>query len=264
MSLMYCILRYNMAVITRSLITPPSTSPALGLYPNEIPEDPPDITNQDSSSSCGAPQNQESIMREIPPEHRDLVNFGEYDLVRRVVKGDGGCFYRSLQVLLDGSEEGWQHLRRDVHQYIISNFDFFSNFAEWPLQIRQVVAGKVEKQTISKEEYTPFLESQGSLYSYTDSDLDVNAAAHFLGREIQVYSTAFGWSVHSPGNGKRITQSRGKRADGRPLRVYLQDDVHFDALVDRDGFEPSSAEFQGARVDQGYTNIPIREEKGRG
>jgi hypothetical protein len=113
------------------------------------------------------------------------------------MRGDGACLYRSVTQFYLSDQNLFSIIRSRVHQLIVKCWDqFFCSKYTFPLNL-SIGSGAGEAREIeckTAEQYLNFLQSTESLYSWSESDVDLVAIASFMNRAVWIFNFREGFS----------------------------------------------------------------------
>ena len=181
-----------------------------------------------------------NLCRDIPQDHRDHLNLDDNKVIRRIL-GNGTCLYGCASYFLNGSEnvEMTKDLRRRAHKFLKNSWADLDGHADLLFPTELMIAGEVEKVSISSvAEWLGFLQTEKSLFAYTEFEVETQSLANFLNITIEVFnfSSAYQYlTTYTP------TPEIAVRSPFRDLLgsssssmiVYHEIDSHFEIIVNR-------------------------------
>ena len=176
--------------------------------------------------------------KEVPNKFKENVYV---DAMIKTMPADGACLYNCCAEWLLGSHTMMKPLRREAHQFILTHFDFYRQFISLPF--KETVGVGEYARTINihtYEEMMTFLNSEDSMYCYSNSSLDLNNIATLFNIKIAVFvyssdgSIVPRWDWILPNQDLLYFSPRFDPArEPQELWLYNNDNIHYDLLVPR-------------------------------
>ena len=116
--------------------------------------------------------------REIPARHMSDFTAG---CVIKTIKGSGGCLYGSVAYKILNDQDLFKDLRRQAQQFLLRVWDLMNidGFMTFPMYV--TVPGQPDSLKLnSVEDYKSFINTEKSLTSYAESNIEVQNLANFL------------------------------------------------------------------------------------
>ena len=159
-------------------------------------------------------------------------------MIRKII-GDGSCLFGCASYFLNEVEDKGKvkDLRRQAHKFLT---DTWSDLDQdelhdllFPHEV--IVAGQVSKVTLdSVSDWLRFLQTEQSLYTYTEFEVETQSLANYMNTTIKVlhfnssveymntYTPNQDIAIHSPFSGSNKT-----------MQLYHEIDSHFQLIVQR-------------------------------
>ena len=183
-----------------------------------------------------------NLYRQIPQAHRDHLNLDNDKVIRRIL-GNGTCLYGCASYFINGSEnlEKTMDLRRRAHKFLKDTWaDLDGNFANLFFPHEFVIAGKVAKVSVGNAaEWLQFLQTENSLFAYTEFEIETQNLANFLDITITTfnYCSTFKYTATytpTPEIARRSPYDLlGSPSKNSMMIVYHEIDSHFELIVNR-------------------------------
>ena len=178
-----------------------------------------------------------NLYKEIPQKHRSY--FGENQMIRKII-GDGSCLYGSASYFLNKVEdrETMKDLRRRAHKFLKDTWaDLDENQVHANLFPQDfIVAGEVSKVTLdSVSDWLRFLQTEQSLFVYTEFEVETQSLANFLNTTIKIFhfnSSVEYMNTYTPT--PHIATRSPFSSSNKTMQVYHEIDSHFQLVVQKD------------------------------
>ena len=181
-----------------------------------------------------------NLCRDIPQDHRDHLNLDDNKVIRRIL-GNGTCLYGCASYFLNGSEnvEMTKDLRRRAHKFLKNSWADLDGHADLLFPTELMIAGEVEKVSISSvAEWLGFLQTEKSLFAYTEFEVETQSLANFLNITIEVFNFSSAYQylttyTPTPEIAVRSPFRDFLGSSSSSMIVYHEIDSHFEIIVNR-------------------------------
>ena len=183
-----------------------------------------------------------NLFREIPEKHKNHMNLSQDKVIRKIV-GNGMCLYGCASFYFYNCEdlEKAKDLRRQAHRFIKETWKDLKqedNLAGiFPAEF--IVGGQVEKVTLgSVNEWIRFLQTDESLFAYTEFEVETQSLANFMNTTIKTfnYSRSYEYlNTYTPTLelAQRSPFYDNLGSSSRTMLIYHEVDSHFEIIVNR-------------------------------
>ena len=175
-----------------------------------------------------------NLYKKIPQKHRSY--FGENQMIRKII-GDGSCLYGCASYFLNEVEdrETMKDLRRRAHKFLKDTWADLDEDQVHALLFPQefIVAGEVSKRTFdSVSDWLRFLQTEQSLFVYTEFEVETQSLANFLNTTIKIFhfnSSVEYMNTYTPT--PHIATRSPFSSSNKTMEVYHEIDSHFQLVL---------------------------------
>jgi len=155
--------------------------------------------------------------------------------------GGGPSLYRAAGQHTGLGEDSWQELRRYCHSKLLEWWQWYEPYYTFPLQVNVKMGSQTVQKTVpGNAEFTTFLKSDESLYSFHMSECELYCLANILG--VPIYKLTYGmlgvsgkpqercrWDTFDPHHG--LIHQNKFNSNKEPLYILYEDKIHFCRIV---------------------------------
>ena len=177
--------------------------------------------------------------REIPGRHQGQFS---QECIVKTIKATGGCGYGAVAYKLYNDEDLVMEFRKSCHQFLLRVWDTmnWASFVTYPFCVTIIVGQgeSVDFMIKSEKQYLDFLQTEQSLTSFSETNIEVQNICNMLNITIHVFtynSRANSWYTYEPMQDiTRFSEYAYPTNDGlNTVVLYHEEDAHFELIVPR-------------------------------
>ena len=164
--------------------------------------------------------------------------------VLRQISGSGGCLYGCLAQLLYGNEHDYKFIRRRLHAFLKESYSamvkhdlILEHNLKFPMDL--IIAGKSDRTRINSiQEWLEYLQSDISLNTYSESEVEMLNICNGLGININIFcynkrTKGYWWNLKPNPSIYNLSPLKGDW-NLPDKNVYLMHEInsHFEVLVE--------------------------------